>query len=95
MGGHPANVTVGVANTTKKTLMFICFVSETIKNKKRIYEYEHRFDKPPVAKCYCIDCVKWDPETHECGALNNRHTADSWFCWQAEPGRREFLEHDT
>lgn len=24
--------------------------------KKRKYEIEHRFDKPPIAKCHCCDC---------------------------------------
>ena len=32
------------------------FVVDTIKNLKWKYKYKHRFDKPPLAKCYCKDC---------------------------------------
>jgi len=49
---------------------------------------KHRFDKPPTAKCYCIDCKKWNKETGRCSKFERWLTADSWFCWDAEPTDR-------
>ena len=51
--------------------------------KKREYQYKHRFDKPPKAKCYCIDCARRDEEGR-CYELN-RWVSDDNFCWDAEP----------
>lgn len=58
------------------------------------YKQKHRFDKPPTAKCYCIDCVYHDNETGRCWRLKNWHTADNWFCWDAEPRKTEEENHD-
>lgn len=69
--------------------MFVEFVKSTVQCRKRCYEYNHRFDKPPVAKCYCIDCEYWDKETHYCAALHGFSTADDWFCWRASPYKEE------
>jgi hypothetical protein len=57
---------------------------------KRKYRYKHRFDKPPTAKCYCIDCKSHDNETGRCYRFGQttkeyRATADNWFCWEATP----------
>lgn len=62
-------------------------VTSIIDNANRKYRIKHRFDKPPTAKCYCIDCEHWDRETGECYRFvrEHRHTADNWFCWEAEP----------
>lgn len=60
---------------------------ELIDKLKRRYRYKHRFDKPPIAKCYCIDCKHHDKETRRCYRFvkEYRCTADEWFCWEAEP----------
>lgn len=81
------------------TIMFlaICAVSgirELIDTLKHRYRYKHRFDKPPTAKCYCIDCIRHDRETGRCWRFGEttgeyRRTADNWFCWEAEPRRKE------
>lgn len=58
------------------------------------YKQKHRFDKPPTAKCYCVDCVYHNNETGRCWRLKNWHTADNWFCWDAEPRKTEEENHD-
>ena len=45
---------------------------------------KHRFDKPPTAKCYCIDCKYHDNETGRCGGFGE-FIADDRFCWKADP----------
>ena len=57
------------------------------------YQYKHRFDKPPIAKCYCRDCSKWDPIDGECSDhCNSRHMADKWFCCFADPLTKDEAE---
>ena len=31
-------------------------ISDKIRKIKYEYKYKHRFDNPPTAKCYCVDC---------------------------------------
>lgn len=50
---------------------------------KRIIE--HRFNKPPTAKCYCIDCKYHGMFNDLCNRDGSRHTADTEFCSNAEP----------
>lgn len=45
---------------------------------------KHRFDKPPTAKCYCIDCISHSEDGY-CRKFGSWCTADNWFCWAAEP----------
>lgn len=49
---------------------------------------KHRFDKSPIAKCYCIDCEKHCKDGL-CCAHNGWNTADEWFCWDATPRKHE------
>lgn len=53
------------------------------------HKQKHRFDKPPTAKCYCIDCIYHDNETGRCCKFKTWSTADHWFCWNAEPRKTE------
>lgn len=53
------------------------------------YKQKHRFDKPPTAKCYCVDCVYHNNETGLCCKFETWNTADNWFCWNAEPRKTE------
>ena len=69
-------------------------IKDAIHNAKRHYQYKHRFDKPPTAKCYCVDCWYHDNETGRCCGFHDdtyRSTADNWFCYHAEP-RKEMVE---
>lgn len=65
-------------------------LSELIDRWKWEYRYKHRFDKPPTAKCYCVDCKHHNNENNRCYRFGEttkeyRCTADNWFCWEAEP----------
>ena len=68
-------------------------IKEGISQLKRKYQYKHRFDKPPTAKCYCVDCIHRNDETNQCyrfGVTTKEYrcTADNWFCWEAEPHKK-------
>ena len=73
------------------TLVYaICIgIKERISKLKWQYKYKHRFDKPPTAKCYCRDCKQHGSETNRCYKFDGWHTADNWFCWDAEPREME------
>lgn len=62
-------------------------IKELIERLRYKYRYKHRFDKPPTAECYCIDCKHHNNTTNQCYRFTreNRYTADNWFCWEAEP----------
>lgn len=65
-----------------------------VKHLIYIYKYKHRFNKPPLAKCYCKDCEEWHPHSPQategtCWCHASWHTADNWFCWDAEPRKTE------
>ena len=66
-------------------------IDKLIKRKKREYQVKHRFDKPPVAKCYCVDCYNYEPyevagsTMGECFFNKNRAFSDDHFCAMAEP----------
>lgn len=74
------------------TMMLWEFVTDMISKLKYRYRYKHRFDKPPTAKCYCIDCIWHNNETERCyrfHANDGRLTADHCFCYEAEPRKKE------
>lgn len=63
---------------------------------QRLIYFVHRktrFNRKPIAKCYCRDCENWHP--HECKtegtcwAHYQWTTADEWFCWDATPRKTE------
>ena len=84
---------IALASIVVGLLIAACeIVKERIYEAKRRYRYKHRFDKPPTAKCYCFDCTRHDNKTGRCYKFERWHTADAWFCWDAEP--REVLEDD-
>ena len=50
------------------------------------YTYKHRFDKPPTAKCYCIDCIYHGRiDDNNLCQLHDRHFPNDWFCKDAKP----------
>lgn len=66
------------------------FIEEKVKEAKWTYKRNHRFDKPPTAKCYCKDCIYYSQRNGhgkcKCGHIDQYwNIADSWFCWQASP----------
>ena len=38
-------------------ISYFCSICKKIGELKYKYECKHRFDKPPIARCYCIDCT--------------------------------------
>ena len=48
------------------------------------HRIRHQLDKPPTAKCYCIDCGYHDNETGRCSSFDE-FIADDRFCWKAYP----------
>ena len=64
-------------------------IGELIDRWKYRYRLKHRFDKPPTAECYCIDCRHYSSETNRCYAFERQYVADNWFCWKAEPTKNK------
>lgn len=62
------------------------FIVEKIEGLKYDYRVKHRFDKPPIANCYCIDC-KYHEDNGKCYGFTEKYTADNWFCAWAERKR--------
>lgn len=86
---------VGAVTMTIVILSIIGMAIESVKDKIKVlkyeYRYKHRFDKPPTAKCYCVDCKYYDVESHRCYGFHedsNRLVADNMFCYRAEPRER-------
>lgn len=76
---------VSIITMTGGLLTFLYFhVQEVIENMKLKHYQKHRFDKPPTAKCYCIDCVR-HAKDGRCSKFDGWYTGDAWFCWDAEP----------
>lgn len=64
-------------------------LKDCIDRLKYLHRVKHRFDKPPTAKCYCRDCTRHDNATGRCYKFKEWLTADCWFCWDAEPRKKE------
>ena len=60
----------------------IAEISDTIKAWRMRYELQHRFDKPPLAKCYCKDCSY--RSNGLCDKFD-RFVAEDFFCRHADP----------
>lgn len=70
-------------------------IVKTYRACKRKSEIKHRFDKPPVAKCYCIDC-KYGAYFGNISEMDDKHgkcilwngdvpIRDDNFCYRADP----------
>lgn len=59
-------------------------ISEKFEEMRYLHRIKHRFDKPPTAKCYCVDC-DMHQENGCCEKFEGWITADNWFCWSATP----------
>lgn len=59
-------------------------VRKRTRRKRKEYEYKHRFDKSPIAECYCVDCWYRDNENSKC-RRHELYVADDWFCKDAMP----------
>lgn len=82
--GAASIITIGYCITS----WLIDAIPDHIKKWKRKRKIKNRFDKPPTAKCYCIDCVFHDEETWQCYLISQErdyYTNDMSFCWGAKP----------
>lgn len=71
-------------------------IKDVIRNKRYEYKRKHRFDGPPLAKCYCKDCKYWGYQGQCMRRKDGKYTADCWFCWEAEPREKDpDLEEDV
>lgn len=80
----------GVALILAIATVVIYFLSlkEWISEKRYNYKWKHRFDKPPMAKCYCNDCKFHGGEyVNSCTnpGMNNILMTSESFCSEAEP----------
>ena len=83
---------VSIVGIIGAIIWFIVGLVKTIiiPNIAYTYRLKHRFDKPPIAKCYCKDCKLWNPYTGACNeSHNNRLMAAEWFCCFAMPASTE------
>lgn len=64
----------------------VCFIRDSIVELRWNYKYKHRFDKKPIAKCYCIDC-KYHGVNNDNSfcQLHGKHFPNDWFCKDAKP----------
>lgn len=52
------------------------------------HKRKHRFDKDPIAECYCKDCVYYSIEFDRCSTYG-RYMRDNDFCSLATPNKRD------
>lgn len=85
-------ITTGTACITL-LLLVVNAISEAIHEAAWVYKYRHRFDKPPKAACYCIDCKFHGDVTDRIRCTKRKdvvfQTADEFFCQDAEPKTKE------
>lgn len=65
--------------------LFFILIRDAIDHLKYKHRIKHRFDGPPLAKCYCKDCEHHNDHSNVCYAHSGWYTADNWFCWCASP----------
>jgi hypothetical protein len=68
------------------------WLSDIIHRVKRQHQYKHRFDKKPLAACYCVDCGCYSKEDNRCSLSGmDRHVPDNWFCKNAVPDSTYYI----
>lgn len=71
------------------SMVLICeALIEIYNNVVHNYNIKHRFDKPPKAECYCVDCVNFNPYAGRCEYYNH-YTVDGDFCSKAKPRKSD------
>ena len=66
-------------------LMAKDYICKLVAKKRWEYKFKHRFDKKPVAKCYCKDCKYFEEKAEKCTFFRNWYVLDNWFCSNAKP----------
>ena len=71
-------------------LAVIYAIRQFIRERIWIYKYNHRFDKPPTAKCYCKDCSLYGDFTSRSLCRKHKsHFSEDYFCKDADPCKTE------
>lgn len=64
-------------------------VKDLVGDLKWKYKIKHRFDKKPLAKCYCIDCENYSEDFGKCYSQGFEYypseVKEDHFCSLAEP----------
>lgn len=64
-------------------------ICEKIDDAKSAYRIKHRFGKPPLANCYCVDCLyRNDDGCCDYGGYYD----DDHFCGRATPRKHKIKE---
>lgn len=72
-------------------LLILTGVGELFSKAVWRYKYKHRFDKKPMAKCYCKDCVYFTSLDRRC-THHYTYAEESDFCNHARPCKKEIKE---
>ena len=66
-------------------------ISDKIRKIKYEYKYKHRFDNPPTAECYCIDCCHYEINSKKCLRYSDLglYKSDNSFCSEATPRKHD------
>lgn len=62
-------------------------LKDFIQHRVTVYKRKHRFDKKPIAKCYCVDCI-FRESNGLCEKGNINHAYDAWFCSDGIPHQK-------
>jgi len=65
------------------------WIKEKIADARWAHKYKHRFDKPPLAQCYCRDCCNYNPKTGRCLYYTSLYVRDNMFCAKATPYKHD------
>lgn len=98
-------VFVSIAFVLEIVVILVIKLHDLIAKYRDIKRYEyiinHRFDNPPLAKCYCIDCKYCYGEPTKTGwnvycSLWNSGVIikDNSFCYRADPKKKEDIRYD-
>lgn len=81
-------ITSGIGTVAFLFLLVYDFLKGFFEVIIRDYKIKHRFDKPPVAKCYCKDCIHLGEYTHECDIIKHYEVRENNFCNYAKPRKK-------
>ena len=82
-------IALGIIFSLLLAFLFITIIFEIchgfIKDMKWKWKYKHRFDKKPIARCYCKDCIYYSSNAESCDIHSSWIINDNNFCWKATP----------
>lgn len=65
------------------------YVRDTFSKAIWTYKYKHRFEKKPVAECYCRDCTFRSSYNNKCTKFIKDWVPDDFFCKHAYPHKKD------